>query len=106
MNIKNNKVHLCDSCKYNYPECPSQTEGVIFGDAVGGDNICACSCYEADTIKTANVLYGKTYYSEDGKKVVDTRILCGNCEKPLYPKGIYIEGDYCQYCGARLVGNR
>lgn len=46
LRIQGNKVHLCDSCAYIYPDCPSKKENVIFGDGVGNDNICCCSCYD------------------------------------------------------------
>ena len=38
-----NQVHLCDSCSYTYPECPSVYTDVIFGNGIGNDNICACN---------------------------------------------------------------
>lgn len=41
-----NKVNLCDSCRFTYPSCPSETQDVIFGNGIGNDNICACSKYE------------------------------------------------------------
>ena len=41
----NNQIHLCDSCKYNYPNCPSENEDVLFGNGVGNDNICCCAKY-------------------------------------------------------------
>ena len=40
-----NQVHLCDSCSYTYPECPSVYTDMIFGNGTGNDNICACSKY-------------------------------------------------------------
>lgn len=40
-----NQVHLCDSCSYTYPECPSVYTDMIFGNGSGNDNICACSKY-------------------------------------------------------------
>lgn len=45
--VKNNKVNLCDSCNYIYPECPSERYDVMFGDGVGKDNICCCAGYRA-----------------------------------------------------------
>lgn len=44
-----NEVNLCDSCKQTYPECPSTTEDVLFGDGKGDDNICACALYKPKT---------------------------------------------------------
>lgn len=43
--IQNNTVHLCDSCQYTYPTCPSYGNDVIFGDGKGYDNICVCNKY-------------------------------------------------------------
>lgn len=40
-----NQVHLCNSCSYIYPECPSMYNDMIFGNGRGNDNICACSKY-------------------------------------------------------------
>lgn len=44
--IKDNQVHLCKSCKNAFPKCFAQADDVIFGSGVGNDNICACSKYE------------------------------------------------------------
>lgn len=44
-----NQVHLCDSCKHTYPDCPSQNDDVIFGNGNGDDNICACAKYAPST---------------------------------------------------------
>lgn len=44
-----NQVHLCDSCRHVYPECPSGKDDVIFGNGKGNDNICACNKYEPST---------------------------------------------------------
>lgn len=44
--IKGNKVNLCDSCKHEYPVCVAGSADVLFGDGVGDDNVCCCSCYE------------------------------------------------------------
>ena len=43
--VKNNIIYLCDSCSYDYPECPENCE-VMFGDGAGNDNICCCNYYE------------------------------------------------------------
>lgn len=42
--VRNNSVHLCDSCYNCYPECDA-SDGILFGDGVGGDNICCCNKY-------------------------------------------------------------
>lgn len=57
-----NQVHLCDSCLYTYPECPSVYTDMIFGNGRGNDNICACSKYlplikhDTDTISRQAVI--------------------------------------------------
>lgn len=35
----NNQVHLCNSCKYDFPDCPSKNDDIVFGNGVGDDNI-------------------------------------------------------------------
>jgi len=42
--VKNNTVHLCESCSNTYPECNAESIG--FGDGEGNDNVCCCSHYE------------------------------------------------------------
>lgn len=44
-----NQTHLCNSCKYCYPDCPSKNDDVIFGNGVGNDNICACKWYDVQS---------------------------------------------------------
>ena len=46
-----NQIHLCDSCGYSYPECPSESNDVIFGNGNGNDNICACGKYKPSAQK-------------------------------------------------------
>ena len=50
-----NQIHLCDSCDYSYPDCPSKNDDVIFGNGIGNDNICACNkykpCAQSDIVK-------------------------------------------------------
>ena len=49
--IKNNEVHLCDSCCYDYPSCDVSENDVWFGDGKGCDNICCCNKYEPIVLK-------------------------------------------------------
>jgi len=44
--VVGNKVHLCDSCTHEYPVCNAGSADVLFGDGVGDDNVCCCSCYD------------------------------------------------------------
>ncbi len=41
----NNQVHLCNSCKYDFPDCPSKNDDIVFGNGAGNDNVCACAKY-------------------------------------------------------------
>ena len=49
--VENNEVNLCDSCIYDYPECPCEANDVLFGDGKGHDNICCCNKYKPITRK-------------------------------------------------------
>lgn len=44
--VKNNKVNLCDTCKYSVADCLADPDDVMFGDGIGNDNICCCAKYE------------------------------------------------------------
>jgi len=39
------RLHLCDSCKKQYPECDATKDGVVFGSGTGNDNIIGCTAY-------------------------------------------------------------
>ena len=45
MVIKGNKVNLCDSCRLDYPTCPTTVQDVAFGNGKGNDNVCMCPNY-------------------------------------------------------------
>ncbi len=47
MKMTNNKVNLCDSCKYTYPDCSANENDILFGDGIGKDNICCCNSYQS-----------------------------------------------------------
>lgn len=42
--VKNNKVHLCDSCCKHIADCDA--DNILFGDSTGYDNVCCCASYE------------------------------------------------------------
>ncbi len=104
----NNKVHLCSSCEYTYPECPCGPEDAIFGNSIGNDNICACSKYIP---KVSNKVFGTWEWDPDG---IDWGIgawKCSNCgskaetwwakdgnSNPLKFAGSH----YCGNCGATM----
>lgn len=56
--LGNNKVHLCDSCEYLYPDCPCGPKDVLFGGGEGHDNIGACAKYKP---KAAEQRTGRLY---------------------------------------------
>lgn len=59
--MKNNEIHLCMSCVYDFPDCPSLEHDVDYGDAVGCDNICACAKYEPYYTKDDNERLSQTW---------------------------------------------
>ena len=44
--VVGNKVNLCESCRLEYPVCIAGSADVLFGDGVGGDNVCCCAYYD------------------------------------------------------------
>lgn len=47
MTAKTTKENLCDTCKYSFPECPTNETDIEFGDGIGGDNVCNCKIYKS-----------------------------------------------------------
>lgn len=99
-----NQVHLCDSCSYTYPECPSAYTDVIFGNGIGNDNICACSKYLPSAQPEQHT--GKWIPSDS-----QCGIQCSVCGVPVddFCHSIdYIDLDYkpnfCPNCGAKMEG--
>lgn len=45
MEITNNRIHLCQSCHKEYPNCDANNDDIVFGDGIGNDNICCCNKY-------------------------------------------------------------
>ena len=39
------RLHLCESCAKEYPECDATIDGIEFGNGVGNDNIIGCTAY-------------------------------------------------------------
>jgi hypothetical protein len=40
------RLHLCESCKKQFPECEVTEDNVVFGSGKGNDNIIGCSAYD------------------------------------------------------------
>lgn len=59
-----NKVNLCDSCVYTYPDCAATINDVIFGNDIGNKNICACKYYLTNVRKGRDT--AKWFISSDG----------------------------------------
>ena len=39
------RLHLCESCTKEYPECDATADGLAFGCGVGNDNVIGCTAY-------------------------------------------------------------
>ena len=65
-----NQIHLCDSCEYNYPECPCKQNDVIFGNGKGNDNICACNKYKPSAQPEQRWIPCSERLPENGRQVL------------------------------------
>jgi len=89
-----NQVHLCDSCSYTYPECPSEYTDMIFGNGIGNDNVCACSKY----IPSAQPKKGKW-----NRLDMDT-LNCNKCGTTFTLNQGSEKMHFCPNCGAKMEG--
>lgn len=97
----NNQTHLCDSCKYNYQNCPSENEDVLFGNGVGNDNICCCAKYLA----SADRPHGEWIEVCDTSRICSiTRLQCSKCGEEWLPE-YTSRFNYCPNCGALMGGD-
>lgn len=121
--IVNNDIHLCDSCKYSYPSCPSSKFDVVFGDSVGHDNICACNKYQPRYDEEWRKLHYESSYSQGflegvrmceqaqpkqklGKWVDDGDPLSWVCSECGYRVARYNNTPYCPNCGVKMINAR
>lgn len=92
-----NQVHLCDSCRHVYPECPSGKDDVIFGNGKGNDNICACNQYEPSMQPKRKI----------GRWIDDCT--CSNClwiHTDSNGFALITDYDYCPKCGAIMKNGK
>jgi len=86
------RLHLCESCMKEYPECDATIDGIEFGCGVGNDNIIGCPWYmnrwkvqepvEPSIGGDADGMYGNWWHT------------CGVCHEQID------RGDkYCRWCG-------
>lgn len=52
----NKQVHLCKTCKFDYPQCPARYMDIEFDYSkttghYGNDNVIRCTCYIENTTK-------------------------------------------------------
>ena len=86
------RLHLCESCAKEYPECDAAIDGIEFGCGVGNDNIIGCTAYDNRWKAQAPVeptiggdadgLCGNWWYQ------------CGKCKE-----AIDYHDKYCRNCG-------
>lgn len=39
------RLHLCESCAKEYPECDATSDDIMFGRGIGNDNVIGCAAY-------------------------------------------------------------
>lgn len=95
----NNQIHLCDSCKYDYPNCPSENEDVLFGNGVGNDNICCCAKYIASIDRPHGEWINREncQVDEDAYEVAT----CSNCKSEITIE--YPNDNFCPNCGCVMI---
>ena len=97
----NNQIHLCDSCKYDYPNCPSENEDVLFGNGIGDDNICCCAKY----IVSVDRPHGEWIEVCDTSRICSiTRLQCSKCGEEWLPE-YTSRFNHCPNCGALMGGD-
>ena len=93
-----NQVHLCDFCKYGYPECLAEISDVIFGNGIGHDNVCACAKFEIKPEQKKGKWIKVGHWGRSYK--------CNQCGNYLDFDGVNTgRGDvnFCPNCGARMT---
>ena len=98
--ITDNKVHLCDSCKYTYPSCPSCEDDVLFGNGVGNDNICACNQYKPTTLTSKIGKWIKHEWAEEIGGQLIPNYECSQCHE-----WVREQSCFCPHCGAKVEEN-
>lgn len=88
-----NQVHLCNSCKYDYPECPTEESDVIFGNGIGHDNICSYTKFEIKPKRKKGKWQVTSIKGE-------TWGICSNCNF----KQKAGELNFCPNCGMDMRG--
>ena len=95
------RLHLCDSCKKQYPECDATKDGVAFGSGTGNDNIVGCTAYvnrwkaqePTSTPEAEWLLYKGTKGAT-----------CSYCKHTYYDVYDVENYDYyCRHCGAKMI---
>ena len=93
-----NQINLCDSCDYSYPDCPSESDDVIFGNGIGNDNICACNKYKPSAQQEIVRCKDCKWYELPSHKITE------NCVRWMKSNGILLPikpNDYCSYAERR-----
>lgn len=102
LNIKDNKVNLCNSCIHSYPQCSGNK--IIFGDGRGKDNICCCNKYEVKNNTEDEVWNFVRDYTNMGCSEHEKAYENYNWWDALKkPKEEICVGDEVIYCGDKYV---
>ena len=88
------QTHLCDSCKYSYPDCPSESNDVLFGNGKGKDNICACNKYLPSAQLEQQWIPCSERLPEDGERVLATHLCSRFNPDRQVTEHIYENGEF------------
>ena len=105
--IQNNSVHLCGSCQYTFPTCPTHDSDVIFGDGKGNDNICACNKYRPISAQPKQkkgkwIRWYEIKEDETGTEHIP-HCRCSECNTE-YDSHSSQFVSFCYVCGAAMKG--
>lgn len=96
------RLHLCESCMKEYPECDATIDGIEFGCGVGNDNIIGCTAYvnRWKAQEPVKPIIETTYGTAECDDPWGRLIFCGACGKRINEKYNPDEDDkYCKHCG-------
>ena len=100
------RLHLCESCTKEYPECDATIDGIEFGCGVGNDNIIGCTAYvnrwkaQEPRVMTLEEAQGADYCWYESR----TANICILCSAVMYHKSNGKPKTEFQQMGTEILG--